>query len=208
MTLRRVGAAAAFAALAASVLPACTATANVSDVWMSIDADGARRRGVFFTDSANITCVAEVGIGRTDVTIEMLIRQVASAPFAAESEDEFDTVNAVILARELRPEITKDRPGTVSLSMVPSSLDEDGKPREDDEAPFNAGSYRCEVYLDGENVQSVSFNVEYTPCPTAIIRDKTPCLGFYVLNKECPASGATGDPEPTCVCEPAGWNCQ
>jgi len=175
---------------------------------MSIDENGSRRRSVFFTDTANITCVAEVGIGRTDVTIEMLIRQIAAAPFGAEAEDEFDTVNAVILAEEFHPDVTKDGPGNVFLSMVPTSLDENGQPKADDQAPFNAGSYRCEVYLDGENVQSVSFNIEYPPCPTAIIVNKTPCLGFYVLNKECPASGATGDPEPTCFCEPAGWNCQ
>ena len=208
MTFRRVGAAAAFAALVASALPACSATANVSDAWMSIDDDGSRRRGVFFTDSERVTCVAEVGIGRKDVTIEMLIRQIASAPFGTDSEDEFDTINAVVVARDFHPDITKDKPGQVFLTMVPSSVDENGQLKEDQEAPFNAGSYVCEVYLDGEKVKSVNFNIEWPPCPTAVILQSSRCVGFYVLNKECPASGATGQPDPTCTCEEKGWNCQ
>ncbi len=50
---------------------ACSATANVSEVWMSIDEDGGARRSVFFTDSANVTRVAEVGVGLADVTFEL-----------------------------------------------------------------------------------------------------------------------------------------
>jgi hypothetical protein len=201
---RTVGAIAALGVLVGSVLPACTATANVSDVWMSIDEDGARRRSTFFTDSVGITCVAEVGIGRKDVTIEMLVRQLRTAP---RGTDDFEPVDAVVVARDFRPEITKDKPALVTLALVPTSLDEEGRLKEDEEAPFNAGSYVCEVYLDGEKQKSAAFNIDYAPCPTAVILEGAPCVGFYTLGTECPANGATGQPEPTCTCGEKGWSC-
>lgn len=205
MTFRRLGAAAALGVLVASALPACSATANVSDAWMSLDEDGSRRRGVFFTDSASITCIAEVGVGRKDVTIEMLIRQIAATP--ERGSNDFEPINAVVLARDFHPDITKEKPALLGLTLIPSSVDENGRLKEDQEAPFNAGSYICEVYLDGEKTKTVNFNIDYPPCPTAVIQQGTPCLGFYPTSEECPASGATGDPEPTCVCEAKGWNC-
>ena len=205
MTFRRLGAAAALGSLLASALPACTATANVSDVWMSLDEDGSRRRSVFFTDTQAITCVAQVGVGRKDVTLEMLIRQVRAAPFAT---DQFEEVNVVVVARDFHPDVTKETPALVSLTMVPTSLDEEGRLKEDQEAPFNPGSYICEVMLDGEKQQQVAFNIDYPPCPTAFIQHGTPCAGFYTLDEVCPASGASGEPEPTCTCEEKGWNCQ
>ena len=172
---------------------------------MALDEDGSRRRGVFFTDTTNIFCVAQVGVGRPDVTLEILIRQVASAPIGT---DAFESVNAVVAANEFHPELTKERPTLVAMSLVPTSLDEEGRVVEDTQAPFNAGSYKCEVYLDGEKVKSVDFNVDYPSCPTTVIHQGTPCLGYYTLNKECPASGLTGDQDLTCICEASGWNCQ
>ncbi len=204
MTLRRLGAAAALGVLVASALPACTATANVSDVYMSIDEDGARRRNVFYTDSASITCIAEVGIGRKDVTIEMLIRQIRAAPLGT---DDFESVDSVIAARDVHPDITKDKPALIALTMIPTSLDDEGRLKEDQEAPFHPGSYVCEVTLDGKPAGTAAFNIGYPDCPTTIIQKGTPCKGFYELDKDCPANGATGQPEPTCTCEEKGWSC-
>ncbi|MBX3206895.1 MAG: hypothetical protein KF764_17625 [Labilithrix sp.] len=205
MTFRRLGAAALLGTLVTSALPACSATANVGDVWMSLDEDGARRRSVFFTDSSGITCVAEVGVGRPDVTVEILIRQIRGAPLGT---DDFEPIDVVVVATDIRPTITKDRPATVSLTLIPTSLDEEGRLKEDQEAPFSPGSYICEVMLDGVLQKSVAFNVDYPPCPTTVILESRPCLGFYMLDRECPASGATGQAEPTCTCEAKGWNCQ
>ncbi|MBX3258664.1 MAG: hypothetical protein KIS78_08765 [Labilithrix sp.] len=204
MTFRRLGAFALLGALVSSALPACSATANVGDVWMSIDEDGARRRNVFFTDSAAITCVAEVGIGRQDVTLEMFIRQIRGTTPGSE---DFESMDRVVLARDFRPDVTKDRPALVTLTLVPTSVDEEGRLKEDEEAPFAPGSYICEVMLDGELQKSAAFNIDYPPCPTAVILAGTPCLGFYTFDKECPASGATGQREPTCICSGKDWVC-
>jgi hypothetical protein len=204
MTFRGFGAAAALGLLACGVLPACSATANVSEVWMSIDEDGARRRSVFFTDSANVTCVAEVGVGRKDVTFELQIRRIRKAPFAT---DDFEPVNEVVSFAEFHPDVTKDKPATIALTMKPTSLDQDGKLKEDQEAPFDPGSYVCEVSLDGEKQKEAAFNIDYAPCPTVIIQPGTPCAGFYTIGTECPSSGATGDPEPTCSRSEKGWEC-
>lgn len=204
MISHRLGAIAAFGVLVASGLPACAATANVSDVWMSIDEDGARRRNVFFTDSSNITCIAEVGIGRRDATLEMLFRQIRAAPFGT---DAFEEVNKVVLAREFHPDITTDGPALVNLTLRPMSLDTDGLLKEDDQAPYEPGSYLCEVMLDGVKRESAAFNIEYAPCPTAIIQEGVPCKGFYTVGTRCPVNGASGQPEPTCSCEEQGWTC-
>ncbi|MDF2693060.1 MAG: hypothetical protein K0S65_1443 [Labilithrix sp.] len=114
---------------------------------MSIDEDGARRRSVFFTDSAGVTCVAEICVGRKDVTFELQIRRIRKAPFAT---DDFEPVNEVVSFAEFHPDVTKDKPATIALTMKPTSLDQEGKLKEDQEAPFAPGSYVCEVSLDGE----------------------------------------------------------
>lgn len=188
----------------ASVMPACTETANVSDVWMSLDEDGARRRKVFYTDSANVTCIAQIGVGRQDVTFEMLLRRVAEAP---PGTDDFAPTNKVILAKEFHPAPTPDGPGKIALTMRPTRVDADGKLQEDTEAPFTAGSYVCEVFVDGKKAKQAAFNIEYAPCPTIQIQQQAPCLGFYTTGTECPAAGESGDPTPTCACTDRGWEC-
>ena len=71
----RSGFALAFAMVAAPLLAtACTKTAGVSDVYMSIDDDGARRRSLFYTDSASITCVFKVSAGRANASPQTVSR--------------------------------------------------------------------------------------------------------------------------------------
>lgn len=194
----------AFDVLVGSALPACSKTAGVGDVYMALDSDGARRRKVFFTDSANISCIAEIGSGRDDVTFEMLIRRVAEAPLGS---DDFSPTNKVILANEFQPGRTSGSPAKISLDMKPTVIDAEGKPKEDADAPFGAGSYVCEVYVDGSKAEQVAFNIDYSPCPPAQIQQGSPCAGFYTTGTECPAAGATGEPEPTCACSDKGWEC-
>lgn len=191
--------------LAGSVLPSCADTANVSDVWVSIDENGARRRKVFYTDSASVTCIAQVGVGREDVTFEMLMRRVAEAP---PGTDDFEATNKVILANEFHPDPTPGGPTTIALTLTPTRVDEEGRLQEDTEAPFTPGSYVCEVYIDGKKAKQAAFNIDYAPCPTIVIQQGLPCAGFYMTGKECPASGASGDPEPTCACTDRGWECK
>jgi hypothetical protein len=193
----------AFGVMLGSLLPACTSTAGVADVYMALEDDGVRVRKVFFTDSANVSCIAEVASGRENATFEMLIRRVAEAPFAT---DNFEPTNRVILVNEFLPGRTT---GTVkiALSMKPTVIDSEGKPKEDTDAPFSPGSYVCEVYLDGKKAEQAAFNIDYAPCPPAEIQPDTPCAGFYTIGTECPAGGATGEPDPTCACSDKGWQC-
>jgi hypothetical protein len=195
---------AAIVYLAPQALVACTTTANVSEVWMSIDEDGARRRSVFYTDSESVTCVAKVGVGRNDATFELLVRRVAEAP---PGTDDYQPVNKVVVAREVHPDVTADAPAIIALSMKPTSVGSDGKLKEDEDAPFTPGSYVCEVSVDGVTQKHAAFNIEYAPCPTVQIQQTAPCLGFYQAGTQCPAAGATGDPTPTCACTDRGWQC-
>jgi hypothetical protein len=204
MVFRQLGATLGMSVLlAATVLPACSATANVSEVWTSVDEDGARRRSTFFTDSAAVVCLAEYGNGRQDVTIEMLIRQIRGADFGAQA---FREENIVTSVTDFRPGVTQGRPGKAVIRLLPSKI-ENGKFVQDDEAPFSPGSYICEVRIDGALKGSASFNIDYPECPGALILQDQRCQGFYPTGTTCPAAGLTGDPQPTCQCTPKGWNC-
>jgi hypothetical protein len=187
----------------------CTSTANVSDVWMSIDDDGARRRTLFFADSASVVCIAEVGIGRRDVTVEMLIRQIRELPAGA-GGTEFQETNRVVASNEIHPTPTSGRPALLALKMVPTATDATGNTQENDVAPFRPGSYVCEVLVDGKDSGQAAFNIRYADCPTARIVSGQPCAGFYATDPPtiCPANGASGSAEPTCTCSGAGgWEC-
>jgi len=195
-----------YVSIFATTLLSCTSTANVSDVWMSIDDDGARRRTLFFADSTSVVCIAEVGIGRTNATVEMFIRQVREL-----AGSEFQETNRVIVANEFRPAPTQGAPTRLALRMVPTAIDPaTGRPKEDDAAPFAPGSYRCEVRLDGKAAGDALFNIRYADCPAARIVTGQPCAGFYATDPptSCPANGASGAAEPTCSCAgPQGWEC-
>lgn len=206
MVFRRLGAALQVGLLmvaSAAVAPACSATANVSDVWTSIDEDGARRRSTFFTDSQTVVCVAEYGNGRQDVTIEMLVRQIRGADFGTR---DFREQNIVVSITDFRPGVTTGRPGNATIKLTPSKI-EDGKFVQDDEAPFNPGSYVCEIRIDGELKGQASFNIDYPDCPGSVILQDQRCEGFYPTDATCPAAGLTGDPQPTCRCTAKGWDC-
>lgn len=206
MIFRRLGAAMVAGLLAASsALPACSTTANVSDVWLSIDDDGSRRRDVFFTDSTAVVCVAEVGVGRKDVTVEMLIRRIRGAPYGTR---DFAPENTVVVATDVHPEVTRGKPGKLFLKLTATKV-VDGKREEASDAPFTPGSYVCEVRLDGELQRSAAFNIDYPDCPTVAITQDQPCVGFYPLDPVtfCPRAGLTGDPTPACACTPKGWDC-
>jgi hypothetical protein len=116
-------------------------------------------------------------------------------------------VNEVVSFAEFHPDVTKEKPATISLTLKPTSLDEEGKLKEDQEAPFTPGSYACEVFLDGGKQREAAFNIAYAPCPTVMIQPGTPCAGFYTLGTVCPASGLTGASQPTCSCGQKGWEC-
>jgi hypothetical protein len=196
---------------AASLLPACTKTAGVADIYMSLDEDGARKRELFFTDSASITCVFKVGVGRANATFSALIRQIRELPFG-QGGDDFQPVNRVITSGDFHPGVTNGTPTLLTLKMVPSTIDPTtNEQKQDEDAPFAPGSYRCEVSIDGVPTDVAAFNIAYPDCPTAQIATGQKCAGFYAFSPPttCPKNGASGDPEPTCSCNgDKGWECQ
>lgn len=195
---------AAVAALAACALvPACTQTANVSDVFMALDGEGDRKRLEFFTDTSEIHCVTQIGVGRPGVTLEVLIRQIQG--YDAEANRFFDT-DRVFAYVEVTPS-PADGAQLVDFPLTP--LNAAGEP--DDEAPFPAGRFQCEVRLDGKLEGVALYNIRFPPCPTSALAgrpDKAVCQGFYEVGRECPAYGLESRDPDRCRCTNAGlWDC-
>jgi hypothetical protein len=196
----RRGALALTAVILLGTAASCTATANVSDVYTALDSDGARQRNIFFTDSKEIHCVAEAGIGRKGVTIESLIRQLQSYDFIA---DRFFDTDRVLANAEASP---SPGDGIQKFDVKLTPVGPDGVPA--DGAPFPPGRYVCEVYLDGAITRHALFNIEFPDCPTSTILPTSICYGFYKKGLSCPKYGATSRDPAQCRCSVKnGWEC-
>lgn len=201
LRLARCLAFAAASVTAIALLPSCSTTANVTEVYTALDGDGARKRNEFFTDTKEIHCVGEAGIGRPGVTIEGFIRQVQAYDFV---ENRFVPVNRVLAYAEMSPEPSK-QPVKIDLVLAPGSGEEGAN---EEEQPFIAGRYECEIRLDGSVEGTAVFNIAFPPCPPAIIIPGSRCFGYYRENDLCPASGESGAPDPKCSCSLLeGWKC-
>lgn len=184
----------------AAFAPACSTTANVSDVQMALDADGLRKRNVFYTDSKEIHCVAEIGIGRDGVTIEGVIRQTQRYDF---TERKFFETNRVMAYAENSP-ARADGPQYFDVQLA--KTDDEGN--NGDDVPFYPGRYQCEIRLDGELKGTALFNVLFPDCPASQIKKDAICIGFYEADKQCPAYGNTSTDEAQCTCDTdKGWQC-
>lgn len=193
--------------LAGTTVVACTATANVAAVYTSIDADGARRRNVFFTDSKEIHCIAEVSNGREDVTLEGIIRQLQVYDFGAGS---YANVDRVVANIEVRPQRTSGPPAKIDVALsTAAGASAPGGEGGQETQPYPAGRYQCEILLDGALVGTALFNIDFPPCPTAVIQPGSLCVGYYRPSDACPRDGeSTSTPNPPrCTCEPSGWSC-
>src|SRR5256885_1860502 len=81
MLLGRVVLAVLTTSLVTCLVPACSRTASVTDTYTALDDKGDRKRNVFFTDTEEIHCVAEIASSRPDVTFQIQIRQVQRFDF-------------------------------------------------------------------------------------------------------------------------------
>jgi len=194
--------AAASAIATVAAMPACTSTANVTDVYTSIDEEGFRRRNVFFTDAKKIVCIAEAGIGRDNVTLEITVRRLQSW-----DGERFVDDNVVTNYLESNPQRTEGKPGKFSLAIAPVKLLPNGQLVEDQDIAFPAGRYQCEVQLDGKLEGTAIFNIDFPPCPTTFITPGDKCQDFYKEGTVCPAKGNTGQTQPTCSCDQGKWAC-
>jgi hypothetical protein len=187
--------------MAMACLASCTTTARVDDVYTALDSNGDRRRNVFFTDSKEIHCVVEMGIGRPGTTIESLVRQLQAYNF--ESDAFFET-DRVVANAETSP------PRAQGLQKLDISLRPSGPNGEEAiGSPYPPGRFQCEAYLDGTLEQTAIFNVDFPACPQASIRPKTLCYGFYKKDLRCPKYGVTSKDPLTCTCSAVtGWECE
>lgn len=177
-----------------SALPACSRTANVTDVFTALDGDGLRKRERFTTDSKGAFCVVEYTISRPGATLEVFIRQRQLA-------DGSET-NRVLAAVEESPAPSE---ASQKASVPLLALDDKGQP--DDGAPIPPGSFRCEVLLDGVLGGFAEFKVDFADCPPAQITDRTECAGFFQPEKVCPRYGASSTDKTTCKCTGGAWLC-
>lgn len=186
--------------LSAFAFPSCTDTVNVTEIWASLDEDGARRRDFFYTDTKKIYCIAEVGIGRDNLTVEWIARRLSVYDPLSNNILPVDMVRGY---REERPSKTEGQPGKLIFEVSPYSPS--GEP--DEALPFEAGMGQCELYFDGELVGKVTFEIKFPPCPPAKIEENRICLGFYPEGTVCPAFGESAQKEPTCTCTQGLWKC-
>ena len=191
----------------AGVLASCTSTANISDVYTALDANGDRKRTTFYTDSTSLHCVVEAGIGRPDATIDVLVRQLQGYDL---DTNNFYGTNRVTANIENLP-----APATgvqkIDMSIAPLPPDgTDASTSGNNDIPFQAGHFACEAYLDGQLQQTAIFNVDFPPCPTSFITPGSACYGYYRATAVCKRYGdSSNDPKGTlCHCtKDMGWAC-
>jgi hypothetical protein len=173
-----------------SAFPTGCNTAAVKRSYMALDQQGDRKRTTFYTDTEKIYCIGEMAIGRRDVSITAALRTTALAPppsgqprplastLAVEDVSPGGTGSDVIVAFEfVKPELS---------------------------APWPAGSFSCDLSIDGELVASVPFRILYPDCPLAPPQQHDSCAGFFLPQSKC--TGAIS--RQTCECTDEGsWEC-
>lgn len=194
---RAAGAAGILVCLVAS---SCSTTANVTDVITALDPEGNRPRNVFFTDTKEIHCLFQAGVGRRGLTLEVTVRQIVNYDFVRR---EFYEVDRVYGYAEFSPDPSTTNQ-TLGIPVVPVNPIT-GEP--DEEQPYLPGRYQCEVRMDGELKGVAVYNVEFPPCPISYIFNRSPCYGFYEEGTQCPLYGITSRDPDACTCEVQGWNC-
>lgn len=186
--------------LLVGAVSSCTSTARITDVYMALDGEGDRKRNVFFTDSKEIHCVVEMGIGRPGTTVEVIIRQDQSYDFIA---DRFFDADRTAANAENAP--TRQQ-GIQKLDVTLKPAGPDGEDATG--SPFPPGRYQCEAYLDGSLEKVAIFNIDFPPCPIATIRPGSLCYGFYKKLDVCPKFGVTSREPAKCRCSQLkGWEC-
>lgn len=187
-------------AILVATLGSCTTTARVSDVYTALDGNGDRKRSVFSTDTKEIHCIVESGIGRKGTTLETLVRQLQGYDFVNDKVFDTNRVTANV-ETALTPADSIQKTDLILNPKGPDGSDAAG-------APFARGRFQCEAYLDGKVEQIAIFNVDFPDCPASSIRPGTTCLGFYRPRMSCRKYGLTATDPAQCRCSPtAGWEC-
>ena len=213
--MARFGAALGVLGIVLSASTACSTTANIGDVYMSLDGEGLRKRNIFYTDTKDIHCIAETGIGRDGVTVEVLIRQVQRFDLDTSKTIPSDRVVTQVETSPTRTDglakldttLDKHQLGLYDGVAVPVT-DPDNPPPAPADEPFPVGRFICEARLDGVLKGTATFNIQIPPCPTAQITPFTACYGFYPEGQQCKRYGDSSAEDDSCTCDKQkGWDC-
>jgi hypothetical protein len=177
-------------ALSALLGPLACNTSGFKRTYMALDSEGNRKRDVFFTDSEQIYCVAEMSSGTSDVTVVARVRVWGLYdPLTGQLQERAGDIVGV----------EEQAPG-VGANIVTSFLIE--KP--EGSSVYPAGQFTCELYLDGELEASLDFETRYPDCPFKPIEVGSSCAGLVLFGNQCPSpAGGTC----TCAADTGLWSC-
>jgi len=164
-------------------------TSGFSDAYLALDSSGKRHRDYFYTDTEAIYCIGKLASGVDDLTVSVTIR--------AEEIDDPKTGAAQRVDYYLGTEDVA--PGAGKDLVVSFKLE-----KEEEDEPYPAGKFVCELSLDGELAERVPFEIRFPNCPEAPIVDGMLCGGFVLEGARC--DGAFSMP---CTCGSDGvWQCR
>jgi hypothetical protein len=163
---------------------------------MSLDQQGNRKRSTFFTDSEAIFCVGELVSGRADVTIESTIK---AKTLYDPTSDSMVPALGIAWRGEAAPGKTEGTFVSFELAKVSEMASSTSEP-----SLYPAGTFACELAIDGEREDSVDFEVVFPRCPVLPPVAGQLCRGWVRAGSRC--EGASARP---CTCDgPTGvWQC-
>lgn len=191
----------------------CTASSQVTSVFMCLDGEGNRPRDTFYPDTLTIFCDID-WVGRDpDTTVNAFIHQhkgeqVLGSGSLAPVERLYGVGEAV----------GGEQKSIISFSWT---LQSDGG----GQAPFPVGNYTCDVEVNGQPSGSAKFDITYpgcnktdpsqcqgpgTDCPLGgAATNGAICLGIYRSGAQCPSVNNTTN-ATDCTCDDASglWKCQ
>ena len=189
-TLVRFSRGAAALAVLCSIAAGCN-TAAIKHSYMSLDQDGSRKRSMFYTDTENIFCVGEMAIGRKDVSINAAIRSTALAPPPSGT---LVPLASTLAVKDVTPAATGSDV-VVAFQLL----------KADSKDPWPAGSFVCDLAIDGELTDSVPFQIAYPDCPLMPPQGGDSCAGFFLPGSKCVGALSA----ETCLCTEEGiWQCR
>lgn len=147
-------------------------TVGVKDAYMALDAEGNRKRDVFYTDTEAIYCVLEMASGVSDVTVVTKLRLLRLYDEFGGDPIEYDTI---VGAEESAPGVGENLRVSYLLEP-PTGL-----------GFYPAGEYVCELYIDGTREAKLKFEVRFPECPFAPIEADAPCAGIVLRGARCPS---------------------
>jgi hypothetical protein len=173
-------------------------TAGMRRAYMALDSEGLRQRTSFFTDTQSIYCIGELVSARDDVTVSAVIKSTA----LVDATGQLVPVQQIYTVAEQAPGHTQLSLTSFAMLQTPAGTSTSMAPL--DGVPYPAGQFVCELSIDGQLEESLSFSIDYPDCPTVPVAATISCQGWVKQGSRCPSS----TPGQTCTCGTSGlWEC-